>query len=128
MELEKFKSFKCKFEDGNFTIFKKNGETETKLTDEVIEMIFHSIDLDKQIGRTIIGDSDSQITVIMNFNTILMIGYAKDGSTTSTTIFNKTINENNFVSVHSRHANLEEVSFALGPMPSQYYGFCKGLN
>ena len=127
-DLEKFTSFKCKFEGGIFTIYKKNGKADTQFSDEVLEMIFHSIDLKEQTGRTIMGDSDSKMTVIKNINTISMIGYYKDGSTTSTTIFNKTISDNNFVSVHSRHHNSEEVSFALGPMPSQYYGFCKGLN
>ena len=127
MDLEKFTSFKCKFEGGIFTIYRKNGKANTQSTDEILEMIFHSIDLDKQAGRIIIGDFDAQITAIKNINTILMVGYSKDGSTTSTSIFNSTISDNNFVSVHSRHTNSEEVSFALGPMPSQYYGFCKGL-
>jgi len=127
MDLEKFTSFKCTFEGGIFTIYRKDGSAYTQPTEEVLEMIFHSINLDKQTGRIIIGDFDAQITVIKNINTILMVGYSKDGSTTSTSIFNSIITDNNFVSVHSRHTNSEEVSFALGPMPSQYYGFCKGL-
>ena len=120
--------FKCKYEKGVVTNFRKDGSFGTQETNEILEIIFSSIDYKNKTGRMIAGNVDIKIIPIKHGDTLLLIDLdEEDGDATSTTIFNKIVSDNMFASVHSRHHNGSEISIGMGPLPSQYFGFCKGL-
>ena len=127
LDVQQFNTFKCKYKKGFTTIYKKDGGIVTEETSEVLEMTFVSINLEEQTGRKLGKNLDSKITPIKNGDTILIHELHSDGSSIKTTIYNRTIDDKSFASVHSRHDNEEGNVKRVGPLPSQYFGFCKGL-
>ena len=127
LDVQQFTTFKCKYEKGFATTYYRDGSIQSQATSEVLEFLFISINLKEQTGRMLFKNLDTRITPIINGDTILIHNIYPDGSSIKTTIYNRTIEDKSFASIHSRHDNGEANQKRVGIIPSQYFGFCNGI-
>ena len=77
--VQEFKSFRCKYGNTLVTSFAPDGSIFTKKTDDELEFIFSSLNLEKQTGRKIYKNHDVKVIPMRNGDTILILELNENG-------------------------------------------------
>jgi hypothetical protein len=80
-----------------------------------------AIDVEKGTAQLVGRAGASDLTVINGPYNVTFLEVTPAGNTTLTSVFPKTVRENEYFAVHSRH-----MGAPLGAVVSQYYGTCRG--
>ena len=123
------KSLKCSFESGVFTKF-ENEKWKSK-NSKMVDLIFDSIDTDKQSARLIANMGASDLAAYLMPRALHFIEITDTGNFNLTSVFlphqpvQKSISASeSFLAVHSRHINIPDLVNPVNPLVSQYYGKC----
>jgi len=119
-------SLRCVFDVGtNANFQEKTVEAEKAKGSTLPPIIFDQIDTLSGTARMIGNAGAETVTALSRSNSIHLVELTASGNLNVTTVFNTNDSNSSFdyPVVHSRHIDLSG-----GPLPSQYYGFCKKLN
>ena len=122
-------SLKCSFESGVLTKL-DNGKWKTK-NSEMVDLIFDSINTEKQSARLISNQGASDIIALLTPRALHLAEITSTGNYNFVSVFlpSKSVQKSTstnepFLAVYSRHINIPDPITPVNPLVSQFYGKC----